>query len=188
MSTRAVRPNGFRWSCRTSASFCPPRACRAKLLLDGRCEDGAPGRAWVASTRFLASGDRSRAKFSIRPFASTWCLGTADHSSADFTGPESRFMNVASPHRLRRFQGLQTTQSNPRASSTRRSEAVVRPGTPGASSRRASSASDPSTESRRMGVSVVTGANRGMGLALVTQLHRRGASVAAVCRQTAPEL
>ena len=39
-----------------------------------------------------------------------------------------------------------------------------------------------------MGVSVVTGANRGMGLALVTQLHRRGASVAAVCRQTAPEL
>ena len=39
-----------------------------------------------------------------------------------------------------------------------------------------------------MGVSVVTGANRGIGLALVTQLHRRGATVVAVCRQTSPEL
>ena len=39
-----------------------------------------------------------------------------------------------------------------------------------------------------MGVSVVTGANRGIGLALVTQLHRRGASVVAVCRQTSPAL
>ena len=39
-----------------------------------------------------------------------------------------------------------------------------------------------------MGVSVVTGANRGIGLALVTQLHLRGASVVAVCRQTSPEL
>ena len=39
-----------------------------------------------------------------------------------------------------------------------------------------------------MGVSVVTGANRGIGLALVTQLHRRGATVVAVCRQTSPPL
>jgi NAD(P)-dependent dehydrogenase (short-subunit alcohol dehydrogenase family) len=39
-----------------------------------------------------------------------------------------------------------------------------------------------------MGVSVVTGANRGIGLALVTQLHRRGATVVAVCRQTSPAL
>jgi NAD(P)-dependent dehydrogenase (short-subunit alcohol dehydrogenase family) len=39
-----------------------------------------------------------------------------------------------------------------------------------------------------MGVSVVTGANRGIGLALVTQLHRRGATVVAVCRQASPEL
>ena len=39
-----------------------------------------------------------------------------------------------------------------------------------------------------MGVSVVTGANRGIGLALVTQLHRRGAMVVAVCRQTSPAL
>jgi len=39
-----------------------------------------------------------------------------------------------------------------------------------------------------MGVSVVTGANRGIGLALVTQLHQRGATVVAVCRQTSPEL
>ena len=39
-----------------------------------------------------------------------------------------------------------------------------------------------------MGVSVVTGANRGIGLALVTQLHRRGATVVAICRQTSPEL
>jgi NAD(P)-dependent dehydrogenase (short-subunit alcohol dehydrogenase family) len=39
-----------------------------------------------------------------------------------------------------------------------------------------------------MGISVVTGANRGIGLALVTQLHRRGATVVAVCRQTSPEL
>ena len=39
-----------------------------------------------------------------------------------------------------------------------------------------------------MGVSVVTGANRGIGLALVTQLHQRGATVVAVCRQTSPAL
>ena len=39
-----------------------------------------------------------------------------------------------------------------------------------------------------MRVAVVTGANRGIGLALVTQLHRRGATVVAVCRQTSPEL
>ena len=39
-----------------------------------------------------------------------------------------------------------------------------------------------------MGVSVVTGANRGIGLALVTELHRRGATVVAVCRQASPEL
>ena len=39
-----------------------------------------------------------------------------------------------------------------------------------------------------MGISVVTGANRGIGLALVAQLHRRGATVVAVCRQTSPAL
>ena len=39
-----------------------------------------------------------------------------------------------------------------------------------------------------MRVAVVTGANRGIGLALVMQLHRRGATVVAVCRQTSPEL
>jgi len=39
-----------------------------------------------------------------------------------------------------------------------------------------------------MRVSVVTGSNRGIGLALVTQLHRRGATVVAVCRRTSPEL
>jgi NAD(P)-dependent dehydrogenase (short-subunit alcohol dehydrogenase family) len=39
-----------------------------------------------------------------------------------------------------------------------------------------------------MGISVVTGANRGIGLALVAQLHLRGATVVAVCRQTSPEL
>jgi NAD(P)-dependent dehydrogenase (short-subunit alcohol dehydrogenase family) len=39
-----------------------------------------------------------------------------------------------------------------------------------------------------MGVSVVTGANRGIGLALVRQLCLRGAVVVAVCRQTSPAL
>jgi NAD(P)-dependent dehydrogenase (short-subunit alcohol dehydrogenase family) len=39
-----------------------------------------------------------------------------------------------------------------------------------------------------MVVSVVTGANRGIGLALVRQLHLRGAAVVAVCRQTSPAL
>lgn len=39
-----------------------------------------------------------------------------------------------------------------------------------------------------MGVSVVTGANRGIGLALVQQLCLRGAAVVAVCRQTSPAL
>ena len=39
-----------------------------------------------------------------------------------------------------------------------------------------------------MGVSVVTGANRGIGLALVQQLRLRGAAVVAVCRQTSPAL
>jgi NAD(P)-dependent dehydrogenase (short-subunit alcohol dehydrogenase family) len=39
-----------------------------------------------------------------------------------------------------------------------------------------------------MGVSVVTGANRGIGLALVRQLCLRGAAVVAVCRQTSPAL
>ena len=39
-----------------------------------------------------------------------------------------------------------------------------------------------------MGVSVVTGANRGIGLALVRQLCSRGAAVVAVCRQTSPAL
>lgn len=39
-----------------------------------------------------------------------------------------------------------------------------------------------------MSVSVVTGANRGIGLALVRQLCWRGAAVVAVCRQTSPAL
>ena len=39
-----------------------------------------------------------------------------------------------------------------------------------------------------MGVAVVTGANRGIGLALVGLLRSRGATVVAVCRQTSPAL
>ena len=39
-----------------------------------------------------------------------------------------------------------------------------------------------------MGVSVVTGANRGIGLELAQQLKARGASVVAVCRKGSPEL
>ena len=39
-----------------------------------------------------------------------------------------------------------------------------------------------------MGVAVVTGANRGIGLALVRLLQSRGATVVAVCRQTSPAL
>ena len=39
-----------------------------------------------------------------------------------------------------------------------------------------------------MGVSVVTGANRGIGLELARQLKGRGASVVAVCRKSSPEL
>jgi NAD(P)-dependent dehydrogenase (short-subunit alcohol dehydrogenase family) len=39
-----------------------------------------------------------------------------------------------------------------------------------------------------MGVSVVTGANRGIGLELVRQLKARGASVVAVCRRSSPAL
>ena len=39
-----------------------------------------------------------------------------------------------------------------------------------------------------MGVAVVTGANRGIGLALVSLLRSRGATVVAVCRQTSPAL
>jgi NAD(P)-dependent dehydrogenase (short-subunit alcohol dehydrogenase family) len=39
-----------------------------------------------------------------------------------------------------------------------------------------------------MGISVVTGANRGIGLALVQRLRSRGAAVVAVCRQTSPAL
>ena len=39
-----------------------------------------------------------------------------------------------------------------------------------------------------MDVSVVTGANRGIGLALVQQLQLRGAAVVAVCRQSSPAL
>ena len=39
-----------------------------------------------------------------------------------------------------------------------------------------------------MGVSVVTGANRGIGLELTRQLKARGASVVAVCRKRSPEL
>ena len=39
-----------------------------------------------------------------------------------------------------------------------------------------------------MGVSVVTGANRGIGLELARQLNARGAIVVAVCRKSSPEL
>jgi NAD(P)-dependent dehydrogenase (short-subunit alcohol dehydrogenase family) len=39
-----------------------------------------------------------------------------------------------------------------------------------------------------MGVAVVTGANRGIGLELVRQLQARGASVVAICRNRSPEL
>jgi len=39
-----------------------------------------------------------------------------------------------------------------------------------------------------MGVSVVTGANRGIGLEFARQLKPRGASVVAVCRKSSPEL
>jgi len=39
-----------------------------------------------------------------------------------------------------------------------------------------------------MGVAVVTGANRGIGLELVRQLKARGASVAAICRKSSTEL
>jgi NAD(P)-dependent dehydrogenase (short-subunit alcohol dehydrogenase family) len=39
-----------------------------------------------------------------------------------------------------------------------------------------------------MGISVVTGANRGIGLELARQLKARGASVVAVCRKLSPEL
>ena len=39
-----------------------------------------------------------------------------------------------------------------------------------------------------MGISVVTGANRGIGLALVRELRLRGAAVVAVCRHTSPAL
>lgn len=39
-----------------------------------------------------------------------------------------------------------------------------------------------------MGITIVTGANRGIGLALVRLLHGRGATVVAVCRQSSPEL
>lgn len=39
-----------------------------------------------------------------------------------------------------------------------------------------------------MGVSVVTGASRGIGLELARQLKARGASVVAVCRKSSPEL
>lgn len=39
-----------------------------------------------------------------------------------------------------------------------------------------------------MGVSVVTGANRGIGLELARQLKARGANVVAVCRNSSPKL
>jgi NAD(P)-dependent dehydrogenase (short-subunit alcohol dehydrogenase family) len=39
-----------------------------------------------------------------------------------------------------------------------------------------------------MGLSLVTGANRGIGLAICTQLHDRGDQVVAVCRTPSPEL
>jgi NAD(P)-dependent dehydrogenase (short-subunit alcohol dehydrogenase family) len=45
-----------------------------------------------------------------------------------------------------------------------------------------------SVGSSAMGVAVVTGANRGIGLALVHALRMRGASVVAVCRRSAADL
>ena len=39
-----------------------------------------------------------------------------------------------------------------------------------------------------MGISIVTGANRGIGLELATQLKARGATVVAVCRRSSPAL
>jgi NAD(P)-dependent dehydrogenase (short-subunit alcohol dehydrogenase family) len=39
-----------------------------------------------------------------------------------------------------------------------------------------------------MGISLVTGANRGIGLAICTQLKARGDDVVAVCRTPSPEL
>ena len=39
-----------------------------------------------------------------------------------------------------------------------------------------------------MGVAVVTGANRGIGLEFARQLKARGATVVAVCRRSSPEL
>lgn len=39
-----------------------------------------------------------------------------------------------------------------------------------------------------MGISIVTGANRGIGLELATQLEARGATVVAVCRRSSPAL
>jgi len=39
-----------------------------------------------------------------------------------------------------------------------------------------------------MGISIVTGANRGIGLELARQLHARGATVVAVCRRSSPAL
>ena len=39
-----------------------------------------------------------------------------------------------------------------------------------------------------MGVAVVTGANRGIGLELASQLHQKGTEVIAVCRQRSTEL